>query len=127
MSLPRQISTFFGVGLVTFAADYGLFFILLNLIALDRIAAALGGYAFGGLVNYALNRAHTFETRRTHAQAGWRFVLVMAVGFALTWALMALLSGRLGLDPWPARLATTAIVFVFNFVAHRLWSFADAA
>lgn len=124
MSLPRQFSTFFGVGLVTFAADYGLFFVLLNLAGLDRIVAALGGYAFGGLVNYALNRAHTFETTRSHAQAGWRFVTVMAAGFALTWALMTLFSGPLGLNPWPARLATTGLVFVFNFVAHRAWSFA---
>lgn len=124
MSLPRQVSSFFGVGLVTFAADYGLFFVLLNLLGLDKIVAALGGYIFGGLVNYGLNRAHTFETQRTHAQAGWRFAVVMAAGFTLTWAFMALFADRLGFHPWAARLATTAIVFVFNFVAHRTWSFA---
>lgn len=124
MSLPRQISTFFGVGLVTFAADYGLFFVALNLLGLDKILAALAGYAFGGLVNYLLNRAHTFETGRSHAEAGWRFVTVMAMGFALTWAFMALLSDGFGLHPWPARLLTTGIVFVFNFVAHKYWSFA---
>lgn len=127
MSLPKQISMFFGVGVISIAADYGAFFVLLHLLDLDEVPAALGGYALGGLVNYLLNRGHTFTTERSHLEAGWRFMAVMAVGFTLTGLFMQLFANMLDINPWVSRVVTTGIVFVWNFVAHRSWSFAAKA
>lgn len=127
MSLPKQISMFFGVGVISIAADYGTFFVLLHLLDLDEVPAALGGYAIGGLVNYLLNRGHTFATERSHLEAGWRFMAVMAVGFTLTGLFMQLFANMLDINPWVSRVVTTGIVFVWNFVAHRNWSFAAKA
>lgn len=124
MSLPRQVSMFFGVGVISVVADYLTFYVLLNLLDIDEVPAALGGYAVGGVVNYLLNRSHTFDTERSHLEAGWRFMAVMAVGFTLTGLFMHVFVERLDLHPWLSRVMTTGLVFCWNFVAHRAWSFA---
>ena len=94
-------------------------------IGLGAVAAALAGYCVGGLVSYLLNRRHTFDTERTHVEAGWRFFAVMVVGFTLTGFVMQFLVNYLGAPYVPARVVTTGVVFVWNFAAHKLWTFAD--
>ena len=125
MSLPRQISTFFGVGLVSIVADYGVFALLSEVFAVHPVPAALAGYLVGGLVNYLLNRAHTFTTDRSHVQAGLRFAGVMAVGFSLTGLFMWVFTQQVGIPGIVARVITTGIVFCWNFGAHKLWTFGE--
>ena len=125
MSLPRQISTFFGVGLVSIVADYGVFALLSEVFAVNPVMAAQAGYLVGGLVNYLLNRAHTFNTDRSHVQAGLRFAGVMAVGFSLTGLFMWVFTQQIGLPGIVARVITTGIVFCWNFGAHKLWTFGE--
>ena len=125
MSLPRQISTFFGVGLVSIVADYGTLLFLREVFGVSPVNGALAGYLVGGLVNYLLNRAHTFATDRDHVQAGWRFASVMAVGFSLTGLFMWIFAEKLEIPYLIARVITTGIVFCWNFGAHKLWTFGE--
>ena len=125
MSLPRQISTFFGVGLVSIVADYGVFALLSEVFAVNPVMAAQAGYLVGGLVNYLLNRAHTFTTDRSHVQAGLRFAGVMVVGFSLTSLFMWIFTQQIGIPGIVARVITTGIVFCWNFGAHKLWTFGE--
>ena len=125
MRLPRQISTFFGVGLVSIVADYGVFALLSEVFAVNPVMAAQAGYLVGGLVNYLLNRAHTFTTDRSHVQAGLRFAGVMVVGFSLTSLFMWIFTQQIGLPGIVARVITTGIVFCWNFGAHKLWTFGE--
>ncbi len=125
MIWPRQLSTFFGVGLVATVADYGTLVLLREVFGTDPVYGALAGYCAGGIVSYLLNRSHTFETARSHGEAGWRFAVVMAIGFLLTGLLMWLFVNKLALPYILARVIATGIVFCWNFVAHKLWTFAD--
>lgn len=125
MSLKRQISTFFGVGLVSTVADYGTLVLLREIFGLNPVYGALIGYIAGGIVNYLLNRAHTFPTERDHVQAGWRFASVMAVGFTLTGLFMWIFTHQFAIPYLAARVLTTGIVFCWNFVAHKLWTFGE--
>ena len=127
MSLPRQISTFFGVGLVSLVADYAVFMLLTVVLEVDPVPGALAGYIVGGIVNYLLNRAHTFATDRNHMQALWRFASVMAVGFSLTGLFMWIFADQLEIPYLVARVITTGIVFCWNFAAHKLWTFGEKA
>ena len=125
MRLPRQISTFFGVGLVSIVADYGVFALLSEVFVVNPVMAAQAGYLVGGLVNYLLNRAHTFTTDRSHVQAGLRFAGVMVVGFSLTSLFMWIFTQQIGIPGIVARVITTGIVFCWNFGAHKLWTFGE--
>ena len=125
MRLPRQISIFFGVGLVSIVADYGTLMLLREVFDVHPVYGALAGYLVGGLVNYLLNRAHTFNTDRSHVQAGLRFAGVMAVGFSLTGLFMWVFTQQIGVPGILARVITTGIVFCWNFGAHKLWTFGE--
>jgi putative flippase GtrA len=126
MSLRRQFSTFLSVSVAAFVVDYGTLIILRQAFGLDPVWGALAGYVAGGILSYALNRRHTFETERSHAEAGWRFAAVMVVGFSLTGLFMYVFADRFEMPYIAARVLTTGLVFCWNFVAHRGWTFAAA-
>jgi putative flippase GtrA len=119
----RQFRTFVGVGLAAAIVHYGLLIGLVEAGLLAPVPATLVGYGGGGVVSYAFNRSLTYESDRPHAEATWRFVVVALIGFGLTWIVMHVLTGRLGLPYLPSQLATTAIVLFWNFLAHKIWTF----
>lgn len=123
LPLLRQIAGFAGAGVFAAIAHYGVLIGLVEIAGLAPVPATLAGYVCGGVVSYALMRTHAFASARPHAQAGWRFAVVACVGFLLTGAIMALLTGRLGAPYLPAQLLTTAIVLVWSFAAHKWWTF----
>jgi putative flippase GtrA len=124
-ALARQVSAFFGVGIAAAIVHYGLLVSLVEGYRMDAVRATLVGYVGGGIVSYLLNRRHTYASDRPHREAGWRFALVALVGFGLTWAFMALFVRAFGAPYLPAQVVTTAIVLVWSFVAHKLWTFRE--
>lgn len=122
-TLGRQFGTFFLVGLVVVATHYGLLVALVEGYRMDPVPATLLGFAAGGVVSYLLNRRLTYASDRPHREATWRFVLVTAIGFGLTWLLMILFTRYVGAPYLLAQLATTGIVLFWSFGANRLWTF----
>ena len=122
-SLPAQITAFTAVGVFAAIAHYGALVALVEGAGWRPVPATLVGYVAGGVVSYILNRRHTFASDRPHAEAGWRFAAVAAVGFCLTWAFMQLFVEAMALPYLPAQLVTTGIVLVWSFVANRVWTF----
>lgn len=121
----RQFVAFGFAGGITALAHYGLLIVLVEAAGVDPVPATLAGYVLGALVSYTLNRWMTFNATRSHAEAGWRFAIIAAGGFGLTWLLMHLFVARLGLPYLPMQLVTTGIVMVFSFLGHKSFSFAD--
>ena len=122
--LARQFVAFFGVGVAAAVVHYGLLISLVEGLGSHPVPATLAGYIAGGLVSYVLNRKHTYESRRPHREATWRFALVALVGFLLTWGFMYLFTVRLGAPYLAAQLVTTGIVMLWSFLAHKAWTFA---
>ena len=121
--LIRQFVAFVGVGAVATALDYAVFFIGLWFFGVPPVPAALVGYAAGGALSYLLNRAHVFDTTRAHHMAILRFVSVMVIGFVITGYAMRVFTEGLELAPLLARILTYGVVLVFNFIAHRFFTF----
>jgi len=124
--LRRQFSAFVLVGGIATSAHYAVMIGLKELAHAPVIPSKLTGYVVGGVTNYILNRRLTFQTDRSHVEAGWRFALVAVTGFFLTWGLMAALHGKFGIPYIPAQMFTTGLIMMFNFVVHRLWTFRAA-
>ena len=121
--LFRQFSSFVVVGFIATGVHYALLIGLVEIARLSAVAAALIGYGAGGTVSYSLNRRHVFRTSLRHEAAVSRFALVAAVGFGLTYIFMSLLVNGAGIPYLPAQVATTGIVMLWSFAAHRLWTF----
>jgi putative flippase GtrA len=90
---------------------------------MSAVAAALVGYGAGGMVSYGLNRHLTFRTKLPHEAAVSRFMVVAAVGFGLTYVFMSLFIDAAGIPYLLAQVATTGIVMLWSFTAHRFWTF----
>lgn len=121
--LLSQISAFVAVGGVATALHYAVLIGLKEILSVPVIPATLAGFVCGGLLSYGLNRRHTFHSSRAHSEAGWRFFVVAFIGFLLTWALMNFLVDHFGAPYLPAQILTTGLVMVWNFLAHRFWTF----
>jgi putative flippase GtrA len=123
--LIRQLLAFGGVGIIAMICHYGTLVGLVEGLGWRVVPATLAGYVAGGVASYALNRTLTYRSDRPHAQAGWRFALVAAVGFALTWGLMHLFIEVMGLGRLylAMQVVTTLIVMAWSFIAHKLFTF----
>ena len=124
LSLFRQFLAFFGVGVVAAIVHYSALVGGVELFGVAPVPATLGGYILGGIVSYWLNRRHTYRSDRPHEEAGWRFAVVAGVGFGLTYLFMSLFVTRWALPYFPSQIATTGIVLLWSFFAHKYWSFA---
>jgi len=123
--LVRQLTSYGLVGGVAALADYALMIGLREGVGLATVPSALAGYTLGSIVSYTLNRAFTFDSTRSHRSATLRFAIICILGFTLTGLGMELFANRLHIPYVLARVQTTALVFLFNFSCHRLWTFRD--
>ena len=121
--LFRQFSSFVVVGFIATGVHYALLIGLVELAGISAVAAALAGYGAGGTVSYCLNRRHVFHSDLPHQAAVSRFALVAAVGFGLTYVFMSLLVEKAAVPYLPAQVATTGIVMLWSFAAHKIWTF----
>ena len=121
--LFRQFSSFVVVGLIATGVHYALLIGLVEITGISAVAAALIGYGAGGMVSYRLSRRHVFRSDLPHQAAASRFTLVAAVGFGLTFLFMSLLVNVARIPYFPAQVATTGVVMLWSFAAHRIWTF----
>ncbi|KPH79068.1 GtrA family protein [Bosea vaviloviae] len=123
----RQLLAYVFAGGLTAVAHYGVLVGLVELAHVNPVPATLAGFIVGAVVSYLLNRWMTFDATHSHAQATWRFALIAAGGFVLTWVLMHLFVARFDLPYLPMQFVTTGFVMVFSFLGHKFFSFADRA
>ena len=125
MMRASQLASYGWIGLVTALAHYGTLIGLVEGAAIAPVPATLAGFIVGAAVSYTLNRRFTFATDRSHAEAGWRFVIIAALGLAATWALMTLFVDKLAWPYLPMQIVTTLLVMAISFTGHKFWSFGE--
>jgi putative flippase GtrA len=123
VTLQRQFSIFLVVGFTAAILHYGVLIALVEVFAWGAVPASLAGYVAGGVVSYGMNRTHTYASDRPHEEAGWRFILVAAVGFGLTYAFIYLFHEIAGLQYVLAQILTTGVVLFWSFLAHKIFTF----
>lgn len=127
LQLFRQFSSFAAVGAIATGVHYALLIGLVEMFGVAAVPAALGGFCAGGTVSYVLNRRHVFHSEKPHEEAIVRFALVALVGFGLTYVFMSIMVEAAGLPYLLAQAVTTGIVLLWNFAAHKMWTFRTRA
>lgn len=118
-----QFRRFLLVGGLCTALQYVLLAAGVEWLGMSAVAASTLGFVASAAVNYLLNRRYTWASGEPHAQLLWRFVAVVAVGLALNALFMQLLHGYLHWQYMLAQLLATAVNLMWNFCAHRNWTF----
>jgi putative flippase GtrA len=119
----QQFMRFLLVGALCTGIQYLLLVMGVELLGLDAVLASTLGYLTSAAVNYLLNRRYTYASGAPHSALVWRFVTVLAIGSVLNALFMQLLHGYLHWSYVLAQLFATGGTLVWNFCAHRCWTF----
>lgn len=119
----REILHYLWVGCLATASQYLLLIFCVEVVHTSAILGSSLGYLLGGIINYTLNRNHTFASEKEHHKAITQFILVFMVAFFLNAMLLQSTQHFLNLSYLPAQLLTTTLVLIWNYLAHKFWTF----
>jgi putative flippase GtrA len=123
MKMLRQLVSFGGVGAIATAIQYLILVVLTEGLGAYPVVASTIGYISSALLNYTLNYRFTFASDKPHVVAVQVFALVAVVGSMLNAGIMHLLMQRFDANYLVAQLFATGVVFLWNFFAHRRFTF----
>lgn len=116
-----QLFRYTFVGGVAFLADFGLLAAFTELAGLNYLVSAALSFIVGLTVNYLLSVRWVFASRTmSNRRAEFTlFALIGVVGLGLNELFMWILTDGLGRHYLVSKIVTTAIVFLWNFLARR--------
>lgn len=123
-----MIKQAFGFGLVGLVATGIQYLVLYLLVIATHMAPTLAsaiGYAFSASCAYMANHRLVFKSDRSHVQALPRFIVVVLTGLTINTLSMAFFLQYLSVHYLVAQGLATMVVFTWNFLANRFWTFAS--
>lgn len=120
----RQLITYALVGGSGVLLDMCAFLLLYNTAGLHEQVANVISTSIGITNNFVLNALFTFDKRDRLLMRYLRFYAVGLTGIVLTFALLAVFSRGLGIDPNIVKAGSLPVVLAFQFALNRKWSFA---
>jgi putative flippase GtrA len=118
--MVRQFTLYVLMGGMATGVDW-LSFYSLNIIGgVSYLVAVILSFSLGAMINYLLNRFITFkdQTRQIIAQIGvYSFICVLSLLGSII--LMYVLVEQVRLWPMAARMVTSGIMLVLNFLVHK--------
>jgi len=118
-----QLTKFAGVGAIGIVVQYLLLITAVEFYGAPAVTISIVGFVLGALINYVLNYRYTFQSRRKHSETATKFFFIAAIGVGINGALMLVAVQQLGLHYLASQIFGTAIVFFWNFIANRYWTF----
>ncbi len=109
------------IGSIATVAHYAVLYELVERQGFGAVSASSCGAFIGMLVSYILNFKLTFQSQQSHLLTFPKFAAIGALGFALNFALMALLTKQLYY--FYAQILTTLVLLLWNFFANMIWTF----
>lgn len=121
--LVLQLIKFGGVGVVCFLIDYGILFLLTDIVKLGVLYSAAISFSVSVVVNYILSVKFVFDTNPKHDKKRnfILFIVFSVIGLGLTELIMKIGVDLLLINYLIVKIAATAIVMVFNFVTRKLF------
>ncbi|MDA3628687.1 GtrA family protein [Saccharopolyspora oryzae] len=121
--ISRSLLRYAMIGASGVLLDYLLFLLLYNTFGLhEQVANAISTTA-GITNNFVLNALFNFRKRDRILVRFLRFYAVGLAGIGLTFVLLQVFSGWLGIDPNLVKAASLPIVLIVQYTINKKWSF----
>jgi putative flippase GtrA len=114
-----------GIAATVLYAALAIAFVKWERIGFTPVQASLGAYAAAALFSYLAHKSITFMSSGSHRSEAPRFLLLTAAGFAVAYAVPALLTAQLGLPPIIPVLATCLLIPTVNLFVLDRWVFSN--
>ena len=122
----RRFLVYAVAGLAATGTHYLVMVALVTWAKTPEVLASSVGFLAGACVKYPLNYWTVFASRQQHRVALPRFVLALAVSFALNAMVLAFLLHALDVHYMVSQVLTTGVVLFANYAIARLWIFRAA-
>jgi len=114
------------VGIIGTALDVGSLYVFVDILHIPVLVAAAMSFTLAVVNNFILNKFWTFgHAGRNVRKQFIKFFIVSIVGLVLTEICMVFFVYLLGIWYIAAKLMTSAIVLMWNFLANKNWTFTD--
>lgn len=120
--LIGQFARFLVVGGISFAVDFGLFFVLYHYLSVQYILASTISFSLSLVLNYYLTLKFVFEARpdRKLLREFAIYIGLNIVALGLNQFILFLTVDTLGISPLLGKLVATAVVLIYNFISRKL-------
>jgi len=128
-TIITQFTQYLAVGGIAFAVDFGLLVALTELLGINYLVSASLSFIAGLAVNYALCIWFVFNERALESRIHefLAFTLIGIGGLILNLGILAFMVSLIGTPYTVAKLASAAIVLLFNFTLRRQLLFSAAS
>jgi len=112
------------VGVTGTIVDLAALYLLVEYAHLDVLFAATISFLFAVVNNFTWNKFWTFKDKSTNYRKQFiKFLIVSCVGLALTLSCMYVLVNMLFIWYMYAKVITSMIVLIWNFLGNKYWTF----
>ena len=124
----RQFISYFGVGGVSALVEWAAFYLFDSVLGIQYMLSTVLAFILSTTTNWFLGRVFTFRDSAYKDRRGREIVLVFAVSaigllfnLGLMYLFVTVLKMNTSLLKTVAKILATGIVFVWNFLARKLW------
>jgi len=116
-----QLLRYLFAGGIAFVADFSILYLLTEFLHIHYLWSSLAGFSAGLIITYLMSIYWIFDEKSKDNKAVELtiFIIIGAIGLGLTSLFMWLFTSFLLLHYLFSKILTTAIVFVWNFVAKK--------
>ena len=118
-----QIIKFLIVGGIATGIDWLIYFVLYNYLKIEPLIANIISYSISTVYNYLASVKYVFKVDNTKKkyQTFVVFVIFSLIGLLLSEGLIYLLINKLKTNEMLAKIISTIIVMVFNFITRKIF------
>lgn len=123
--MARQFVAYCGVGLVNTAAGLAVILVLSHVMGWHYMAANAGGYAFGVVISFILNRRFTFRSTAAAGGQFWRFAILLLCAYGVQLAALYGMVEHLHLPEAGAQILAIGLYTLLGFFGSRFLVFSN--
>lgn len=127
--IAKKYAVFFKYGIVGClgtAIDLGSLYIFVEVMHIHLLFSAAMSFTLAVINNFTLNKYWTFQNKSSNIRKQFiKFMIVSTMGLVLTEGCMGLFVYGLKLWYMSAKLITSGLVLMWNFLANKYWTFKD--
>lgn len=122
--ISRSLIIYTLIGASGVALDFCVFLLLFNVFGIHPQISNAISITAGIVNNFTLNALFNFRKRDRILTRFVRFYAVGLAGIALTFLLLQVFSGFLGISPNIVKACSLPLVLIFQYTINKKWSFA---
>ena len=127
--IAKKYAVFFKyaiVGCLGTAIDLGSLYIFVDLLHIHLLFSTAMSFMLAVINNFTLNKYWTFQNKSSNIRKQFiKFLIVSTMGLVITESCMVLFVYGLKIWYMSAKLITSGLVLMWNFLANKYWTFKD--